>query len=188
MIEETLLQISCLCFLFNYYISIFLWFTLYIDMWRIFVHYYAIGIIYVWIHALGHSKWGGWWRIQHMQNHHVHCYPFKKFLREGPYKKSEIPIHKDGNTLLFLIPSLVGSWLLSTNYNDLIGLVSFGLIILYREYWLHQLIHTSPNYLEGNNMFNTLRTLHYNHHKGKMKCNYGFCDPFHDWVLGTLKF
>lgn len=186
MIIKRLILISVLCFLFNIMCSIILINLFNLHPWRVFAHYYGIGFILVYVHYLGHSKWGGLWRKQHVIHHHIRCYPYKKFLSIGPYKTLNIPIYKDGNIWMFLVPALLGCLLLSTNFMELIGMIIFSLIILIREDWLHQMIHTSPR---GNNsIFETLRELHYLHHKGDMKCNYGFCDPFHDWVLGTLKF
>tara|TARA_B100000902_G_scaffold396999_1_gene459455 strand:+ start:2262 stop:2858 length:597 start_codon:yes stop_codon:yes gene_type:complete len=171
----------------NIVASIILWITLKIHPWKLFTHYYIVGIVLVGVHALGHSKWGGWWRTQHVSHHHIKCYPYKKFLRKAPYLH-KLAIHEDGNVWMFVIPALLGCWILSENSYQFFGLGIYSLLILLREDYLHQNIHTSPHHLEGHFLFETLRNIHKKHHQGNMKCNYGFGDPFHDLILGTLRY
>ena len=185
--EFILIFISMSCFLFNCFMSFVLNTFINLPIWCVFVHYYVIGMVLIGVHILGHSRYGGWWRKQHVFNHHIRCYPYKKFVRPVPYKNT-IPIHKDGNVWMFAIPAIIGCWILTHTYIHFIGLLIYSLVILLREDWLHQMIHTTPHALEDTYIFNTLRILHHRHHIGKMSCNYGFVDPFHDWVLGTLEF
>ena len=185
--KEAIIILILISYLINLFASIILWNLFKLEPWRLFTHYYIVGMVLVGVHALGHSKWGGWWRKQHITSHHIQCYPFKKFIRESPYKHN-LPIHKDGNIWMFAVPAVCGCWILTSNIYQFLGLGIYSLLILLREDYLHQNIHTSPHSWEGNFIFETLRSLHKEHHHGTMKCNYGFGDPFHDLILGTLNY
>ena len=129
---------------------------------KIFTLYYGFGIILTSIHRLGHSKWGGWWRKQHVLHHHIKCYSKKNFLRPSPYYHI-LPIHKDGNIWLFVCPSLLACIYLKNSFFEFILLCIYSYLILIKEDQLHQLIHTSPNKYESYQIIQILRTnmMHY---------------------------
>lgn len=177
------LVLVCLCA--NVMASALLYWAAGVNPWKVFAHYYGVGFVLVFVHALGHSKYGGWWRKQHVHHHHIKCYSFKHFLKPAPYVHG-LAWHEDGNVWMFAAPAVLGCWLLSSTITQFFALGLYSLLVLLREDFFHQAIHTSPHWLEDYGPFQTLRALHYKHHEGRMDCNFGFTDMFHDFLLGTL--
>ena len=182
---NNIILLSALCFLANLLASLLLYWVVGVEPWKVFVHYYGVGFILVYVHTLGHSRFGGWWRAQHVNHHHIKCYSFKHFLKPAPYVHN-LAWHEDGNVWMFATPAVVGCYVLSSSFTQFLALGLYSLLVLLREDFFHQAIHTSPHWLEHYGLFQTLRSLHREHHKGKMNCNYGFTDMFHDAALGTL--
>ena len=184
-IITTLIELSLMNGVFNLICALSLRDLIALSPWKIFFQYYGTGSILTCVHILGHSKWGGWWRKQHVGNHHIKCYPEKKFTRPPPYY-NYLELHEDGNIWLFAIPVVISCFCLASSTLELIALLIYSYTILSREEFLHKTIHTTPNMFENNRYFKVLREVHFEHHRGKMKYNYGFSEPVFDYVFGTL--
>jgi hypothetical protein len=73
---------------------------------------------------------------------------------------------------------------LSTTIGAIIGYVLMGIVGNY----LHHAFHVKDIFLEKYKWFHELRALHYVHHKGSAKQNYGILNMGLDRIIGSFKF
>ena len=153
--------------------------------WYVLSMSYIIEGLGIFTHWLGHRRWIPWWYRAHME-HHLHIYPPSKFLTDE-YQPTESKNAKAYAFTILLSP-FIGCYFTGLNLKTyLVGLgLSTGLLKIADE--LHKAVHRKNTCLEKYNWFQDIRTLHYYHHKGDMKHNYGISNFFWDYILGVAIF
>jgi sterol desaturase/sphingolipid hydroxylase (fatty acid hydroxylase superfamily) len=133
------------------------------------------------IHTLLHWQGSGELYRRHM-THHQKLYPIHTFIS----KKYRHP-GKDSTTLIFAIIIAIGGILMFISlpiWIAAVWLFEFIALGLINNY-LHDTFHISPHWLEKFEWFKRLRRLHYIHHLGDMKHNYGIFNFIFDRVFQT---
>ena len=135
------------------------------------------------IHLLGHHDIFNLWYRVHM-DHHIHKHPTLYFLTKE-YKRSFI------RNAYFFIPVIVIIPLIHTLYDmtrftyAILVINSIGLLLL--ADYIHDSFHKMDFFLENNFIFQNLRHLHYFHHKGTMKHNFGIMGFLFDIFIMSLR-
>ena len=130
------------------------------------------------------------WKV-HMY-HHWHVYPPKRFLSRV-YKNDKKgrtnlgSVLHDGPLYLGIIANIWALWhfqLLTKPADVLVSVLTNAWVGSFSN-WLHHTFHIEGHWIERFVYFHDLRALHYTHHQGTAKQNYGFLDFSGDLAGGT---
>ena len=137
------------------------------------------------------------------REHHWEIYPPKDFYGARMQTNSDsLPItwwdymrHKtwvsdhEGLLILLTFFELVGARVFFHCSYSTIGCAFIGFMIMaFIGNWLHHAYHVEDHWLERFKWFHELRALHYIHHMGTAKHNYGVLNMILDRFLGSLSF
>jgi len=166
--------------------------------------YLLVGLGLWCTHWFGHRRW--FWRAwfnEHTMGHHVKAYPPSKFLSERyvsvtqraagkPQKPTTgLGLEMSINTIVYLpwpvIATLLHCQATSNCTVTEAGLVLvIGLAICLEQEMIHRAVHTRGCWLERYQWFQTMRALHFLHHKDDMQHNYAMIDFCLDIISGNL--
>lgn len=134
------------------------------------------------IHRMLHSPLSGMLHQKHMM-HHLKLYPITDFYSEkyrSPGKDSTFFIFSaiifTASILMFIFLPLRMAMPVS---------IEFLILGLINDY-LHDIFHIHPNWLEKSELFQKLRSIHYQHHVD-MGTNFGIYTFLTDRALGTFR-
>lgn len=156
--------------------------------------YFFQGPIFWVVHWLGHTKLAGetWYR-HHVQEHHVRVYPPSKFMR-GRYMVTPLGFW-NLNTWAYLmaIPPwhLVAHYVLGAlghegfSFGQYVFIVGYTAVFLLLQEHFHTHFHLQGSPYESYRLFREMRWVHYMHHRGDFKHNYGIIDMALDIASGT---
>jgi len=180
------------------------WWTTGSRLWIGHSTYLIVGLGLWCTHWFGHRRW--FWRAwfnEHTIGHHVKAYPPSKFLSEryvsvtqraaGKLQKPStgLGLEMSINTMVYL-PWPVFAALLHCQATTECTATEAGLVLLIglgiclEQEIVHRAVHTHGCWLERYRWFQTMRALHFLHHKDGMQHNYAMIDFFLDIVSGNL--
>ena len=148
--------------------------------------------MHVW-HLAAHQRWlcPPMYKV-HMY-HHWQVYPPSRFLsrvytndKEGRTNLGSVlhdgPLYvgMGGNVLALYL------WGMIDIYGGAAGFATYAFVGSFAN-WLHHAFHIEGHFVERFVYFHDLRALHYTHHQGTARHNYGFLDFSGDTVTGTVR-
>lgn len=149
--------------------------------WPAAMYYITATLMFV-THWAGHRRFFLRWYKAHTISHHVHIYPRQRFLLDS------FVAADDGN-MKYYLPSLLAPFILTSFFGcNYYSILIIGLYILANASLveiLHSAFHRRSSWFEKFDWFQVLRFLHFNHHKGNMKTNYGISDFIWDIATGN---
>lgn len=96
-------------------------------------------------------------------------------LHDGP-----LYVGMGGNVLVLYLSGAIDI------YGAAVGLATYAFVGSFAN-WLHHAFHIEGHFVERFVYFHDLRALHYTHHQGTARHNYGFLDFSGDAVTGTVR-
>ena len=149
---------------------------------------YAFEVVAVGTHYLGHTRLFSSWFRAHMIGHHTRDYPSHRFLQT-----QYVPASID-NSIFYFPGSVIVAFWFAVEIQDF-SIISIWLIFLMNMIpiilaliitdQLHQAYHVAGSRWEKVWGFDKLRSIHYWHHYGHCKRNYGISSFWLDFLIGT---
>jgi hypothetical protein len=144
---------------------------------------YAVGLccFHAW-HWAAHQRWLLYpmWKV-HMY-HHWKVYPPKRFMtkvyqNDKAGRSSLGSIAHDGPLYAGLLGNVAALYAFGflRPVDVLVALLTYAFVGSFAN-WLHHTFHIEGHWIERYVYFHDLRALHYTHHQGTAKHNYGFLD------------
>eukprot|EP00567_Pseudictyota_dubia_P006065 CAMPEP_0197452350 /NCGR_PEP_ID=MMETSP1175-20131217/31832_1 /TAXON_ID=1003142 /ORGANISM="Triceratium dubium, Strain CCMP147" /LENGTH=305 /DNA_ID=CAMNT_0042985333 /DNA_START=1 /DNA_END=918 /DNA_ORIENTATION=+ len=155
---------------------------------------YLMGLVvfHAW-HWMAHQRWLLYPAYKVHMYHHWRVYPPRRFLskvykndKEGRTAWSSF-CH-DGPLYGGMLLNIIILWTVGAinRWHDLsVAVLSYACVGSWSN-WLHHALHIEGHWFERYVYFHDLRALHYTHHQGTAKHNYGFLDFGMDMVDGSL--
>jgi len=168
-------------------------FCLQVPLWLL-PQLYAAGLLifHSW-HWAAHQRWLLYpmWKV-HMYHHWV-VYPPKRFM-SIEYKNDKKgrttlgSILHDGPLYLGMMTNILILWhfKLLRPTDIIVSIFTYASVGSYSN-WLHHTFHIEGHWIERFVYFHDLRALHYTHHQGTAKQNYGFLDFCGDVATGSAQ-
>jgi hypothetical protein len=164
--------------------------------------YMVIGIG-LWItHWAGHQRWiFHAWFVHHTVGHHVKSYPPAKYLSEryvthterkaGTMQASQgTGLDLSLGTLIYLpwpaINAVAHILLFHATAAEVVLTVVVACAVGIEQEVIHRQVHITDSVFEQYHWFQTMRALHFLHHKGGMHHNYAMVDFLLDIMSGNL--
>jgi len=150
--------------------------------WGVVVYHITGSCAYL-THWFGHRKEAGPWFVAHTIEHHIRLYPPQKFLNKDQLSSN------DPNAKYYL-PSFVVPMCITYYVTQSVSGCCFCAALVLFFAWLvdyfHAGFHLENCWMEKYRVFVAFREIHYWHHKGHMKHNFGITDLYIDWVCNNL--
>ena len=155
---------------------------------------YLMGLIvfHAW-HWMAHQRWLLYPAYKVHMYHHWKVYPPKRFLSKAYTndKKGRTAWSSfchDGPLYAGMMSNVGILWQVGaiSRWQDVaIGAITYACIGSFSN-WLHHTFHIEGHWIERYVYFHDLRALHYTHHQGTAKHNYGFLDFAMDMAEGSM--
>jgi hypothetical protein len=167
--------------------------TLDTPLWLLPQLYFVLLLVFHGWHWAAHQRWLCYpmWKV-HMY-HHWKVYPPKRFLsreyqNDKPGRTRLGSVAHDGPLYFGIVGNV--AMLHALGLVDPVGVAvcvaTYAFVGSFAN-WLHHTFHIEGHWIERYVYFHDLRALHYTHHQGTAKHNYGFLDFTGDLASGVLQ-